>query len=274
MPRTTLVSAPGKVLLAGGYLVLDPAYLWPRRLHLVQVLHPRRSSPNPPPDHRPIPTVPRRYLVLRRSTEWRIPVESLPSSLASSPSSSKNKFVELALKNSLSLILEMRGPAELDQAVLASGLDITIVGDNDFYSQQEQVLSSPVPLSACPSHYPAQLKSRNLPSTLESLSQLPPFLPTQVHLPDVSKTGLGSSAALITSLVTALLVHASVIPPSLLAPGESGPATFGAKQLAHNLAQFVHCLAQGKVAAASTSPPPSLAANATPASIPPSSRGS
>lgn len=26
MPRTTVVSAPGKVLIAGGYLVLDPAF--------------------------------------------------------------------------------------------------------------------------------------------------------------------------------------------------------------------------------------------------------
>jgi phosphomevalonate kinase len=37
----------------------------------------------------------------------------------------------------LSLALEAKGPAELEQA-LGPGLDITIVGDNDFYSQQDQ----------------------------------------------------------------------------------------------------------------------------------------
>ena len=56
----------------------------------------------------------------------------------------------------------------------------------------------------------------------------------------MAKTGLGSSAALITSLVTALLVQAGLIAPDLL-------ASASARRLAHNVAQFVHCLAQGKV---------------------------
>jgi phosphomevalonate kinase len=56
----------------------------------------------------------------------------------------------------------------------------------------------------------------------------------------VAKTGLGSSAALITSLVTALLVQAGLIAPDELASASS-------RRLAHNVAQFVHCLAQGKV---------------------------
>lgn len=59
-------------------------------------------------------------------------------------------------------------------------------------------------------------------------------------LGNVHKTGLGSSAALITSLVTALLVHFSVITPVSLERKEG-------RSLAHNVAQFVHCLAQGKV---------------------------
>ena len=42
--------------------------------------------------------------------------------------------------------MEARGPAELGRA-LGAGLDITIVGDNDFYSQQDQArfFSSPIP---------------------------------------------------------------------------------------------------------------------------------
>jgi phosphomevalonate kinase len=58
----------------------------------------------------------------------------------------------------------------------------------------------------------------------------------------VHKTGLGSSAALITSLVSALLVHFSAISRETFSDvhGEG-------RHLAHNLAQYVHCLAQGKV---------------------------
>ena len=56
----------------------------------------------------------------------------------------------------------------------------------------------------------------------------------------MAKTGLGSSAALITSLVTALLIQAGLIAPDEL-------ASASARRLAHNVAQFVHCFAQGKV---------------------------
>jgi len=81
-----------------------------------------------------------------------------------------------------------------------------------------------------------------LPRNSESLSKIPPFNATQVLLPDVHKTGLGSSAALITSVVCALLLHLQVVPPSAFAEDHSE-----GRRLAHNLAQFVHCLAQGKV---------------------------
>jgi phosphomevalonate kinase len=44
---------------------------------------------------------------------------------------SKNKFVHLALQHTLSLAVEIKGLAAI-QKTLANGLDITIVGDNDF----------------------------------------------------------------------------------------------------------------------------------------------
>jgi phosphomevalonate kinase len=82
----------------------------------------------------------------------------------------------------------------------------------------------------------------HLPRTCESLSKIPPFNPTRVLLSDVHKTGLGSSAALITSVVCALLLHLRVVPPLAFSEDHSE-----GRRLAHNLAQFVHCLAQGKV---------------------------
>jgi phosphomevalonate kinase len=77
---------------------------------------------------------------------------------------------------------------------------------------------------------------------LASLSSIPPFCPQGVQLSDVHKTGLGSSAALITSLVSALLIHLGVIPQDALKENDND-----GRRLAHNLAQYVHCLAQGKI---------------------------
>ena len=93
-----------------------------------------------------------------------------------------------------------------------------------------------------------QLDAQGLEPKLESLGKLLPFLHTKVRLPEVHKTGLGSSAALITSLVSALLLHLQVIPADSFASSEGGlvHASEG-RRLAHNTAQYVHCLAQGKV---------------------------
>ncbi|KAH9176292.1 Phosphomevalonate kinase [Lactarius sanguifluus] len=207
-----VVSAPGKVLLAGGYLVLDPAYsgvVVSTSSRFYTVISPGNSGQ--------IIVRSPQFISATWSYTWSIsqptPLPSVLVSQLDSADASTNKFVHLALQKTLSLALETRGPVELGLA-LGAGLDITIVGDNDFYSQQDQ------------------LKSRSLPVGLASLAQIPPF--------NVAKTGLGSSAALITSLVTAVLVRTGLIASDQLASASS-------RRLAHNVAQFVHCLAQGKV---------------------------
>jgi phosphomevalonate kinase len=73
----------------------------------------------------------------------------------------------------------------------------------------------------------------NLEPTLESLKSLPPFSQIPKPLSKANKTGLGSSAALVTSLVGALL--------SFLQVGDFN------KEFIHSVAQFAHSLAQGKV---------------------------
>ncbi|KAJ7783191.1 phosphomevalonate kinase [Mycena metata] len=214
----TVVSSPGKVLIAGGYLVLDRTY--------TGVV---------------VSTSSRFYTVVQNSTSedglitvrspqfvsatWTYSVKLEPSVLVRElpTNASKNKFVHLALQNILSLACEMKGVSHV-RSSLSSGFDVCIVGDNDFYSQR------------------AQLASLGLPRTLASLGRIPPFVPTGVQLSEVHKTGLGSSAALITSLVSSLLLHLSVIPAADLTQHESE-----GRRLAHNLSQYVHCLAQGKV---------------------------
>lgn len=53
-------------------------------------------------------------------------------------SASKNKFVQLAIERVLFLAIEIKGVQHI-RLVTTPGLDITIVGDNDFYSQRGQV---------------------------------------------------------------------------------------------------------------------------------------
>lgn len=59
----------------------------------------------------------------------------------SAQSLKNNKFLFLAIEKVLSLTAEIRGAVDLRRK-LSRGLDITIVGDNDFYSQRTYV--SPV----------------------------------------------------------------------------------------------------------------------------------
>ena len=48
--------------------------------------------------------------------------------------------MHLALQHTFSLAVEIKGLSAI-QMTLANGLDITIVGDNDFYSQRAKVSS-------------------------------------------------------------------------------------------------------------------------------------
>ncbi|KAG7098548.1 hypothetical protein E1B28_000483 [Marasmius oreades] len=217
--QPTVVSAPGKVLVAGGYLVLDPAYSGivvsasPRFYTVVQGF----SSLGEPVIQVRSPQF--------RDAVWSYSVKLQPAVVveASSQNSSTNKFVKLALQSTISLACQVRGTDAVSE-ILARGLDIVIVGDNDFYSQR------------------AQLESKGLPRSVQSLSQIRPFCPQGVPLSEVHKTGMGSSAALITSLVSSLLLHFGVIPTSAFDDHDNEH-----RHLTHNVSQFVHCLAQGKV---------------------------
>lgn len=71
-----------------------------------------------------------------------------------------------------------------------------------------------------------------MPARYDSLSSLTPFHPLPRGIGETNKTGLGSSAALVTSLVAGILAHLKVTED---------------EDAVHALAQAAHCLAQGKV---------------------------
>ncbi|EDN03085.1 phosphomevalonate kinase [Histoplasma capsulatum] len=95
---------------------------------------------------------------------------------------------------------------------LFGSLSITIVADNDYYSQ------------TATSQAPGANRGTR-------------FADFGVKLDEAHKTGLGSSAALVAALVSAIVIHRTVQPEEL-------PTV---RDKLHNLAQAAHCAAQGKV---------------------------
>ncbi|OJD19367.1 phosphomevalonate kinase [Emergomyces pasteurianus Ep9510] len=118
----------------------------------------------------------------------------------------RNPFVETSLNFALTYI------SYVAASKLFGSLSITILADNDYYSQTTT--------------------SQAVGSNRGTL-----FSDFGVKLHEAHKTGLGSSAALVTALVSAIVIHRTIQPEEL-------PTV---RDKLHNLAQAAHCAAQGKV---------------------------
>ena len=106
-----------------------------------------------------------------------------------------------------------------------------------------------------------QIEADGLPLTPETLTRLPPFssitfnstgsiddFSENTSKPEVAKTGLGSSAAMTTSVVAALLQYLKVIDLQLSPERRVDDYTaYSGLDLVHIIAQCAHCVAQGKV---------------------------
>lgn len=169
-----------------------------------------------------------------------------------------NKFVERSLLLAFGYLHQSMG-AESFHARLqqhqqqcqlngeVSALAMKLRADNDFYSQI------------------TRLRERGYELTPQNLAKLEPFLPCPKDAETgeviVNKTGMGSSAALVTSIVGALLTFFGAISLPTTSTKENGNklslgskvATGGGEKenyglkITHNLAQICHCHAQGKV---------------------------
>ena len=255
------VSAPGKVLITGGYQVLEKprsgiVIAGDSRFHTTAqwrvapataMVRSSSSSSSSNPDHVC-------YVVVRSSqfatnTCYHILQSSLPSNelcravsvpfydtttngaLVYVPSPPHNPYVQTTLSYCFTALLAMmdRKPPHIKtrlQRHAADGyLEITLNADNCFYSQQQT------------------FQERDLPLSSSSYEGLEPFArPTTV-----SKTGLGSSATLVSSLVGALMISVGghVLPNKK--GKKKGFLHTTSVNLAHQLAQVCHVVAQGKV---------------------------
>ncbi|KVH95774.1 GHMP kinase, C-terminal domain-containing protein [Cynara cardunculus var. scolymus] len=225
-----IASAPGKVLMTGGYLVLErpnAGIVLSTNARFYAILKPL-------------------YDQLESDTEWMdLKVNSPQMSRETTYKmslkdfrldESRNPFVEYAVQYSIAAAyatLDKNKKNELHK-VLLRGMEITILGCNDFYS------------------YRNQIEGRGLPLTPESLASLPPFTSITFNAeesnvksckPEVAKTGLGSSAAMTTAVVAALLNYLGVVDLS------HGSLNQKSEHLdfVHMIAQTAHCIAQGKV---------------------------
>jgi phosphomevalonate kinase len=92
--------------------------------------------------------------------------------------------------------------------------------------------------------------------TPEALAALPPFTSITFNIeesnaenckPEVAKTGLGSSAAMTTAVVAALLHYLGVVNLSSLTKDQDQEKDTTDLDIVHMIAQTAHCIAQGKV---------------------------
>ncbi|KAL2018479.1 hypothetical protein VTK56DRAFT_764 [Thermocarpiscus australiensis] len=216
--RTVVVSAPGKVLLAGGYIVLHRQHTGlvfglSARIHVVaQQIPASEGGPEIVVQSPQFLNATWRYRYQLVENDGSIKV----SQVQADPPVEPNHFVETALNYVLSYIAHAANIQSVDGLSPAS---LLILADNDYYSEPKQ----PIPSEGGNKKEPVP-RFRSLGTTLK----------------DAHKTGLGSSAALVTSLTAALLSHYL---PRRLFDLDSADG----KRILHNLAQVVHCVAQRKV---------------------------
>eukprot|EP00934_Nitzschia_sp_Nitz4_P002568 Nitzschia sp. Nitz4//scaffold18_size181773//34377//35961//NITZ4_001901-RA/size181773-processed-gene-0.6-mRNA-1//1//CDS//3329539969//2558//frame0 len=209
------VSAPGKVLLAGGYLVLE------RPNAGLVVAANRRFYSTVQPGATP------NRICLRSPqfhASWEYEFDAATSNIQPCTSNnSVNSFVEKTLRVCLLYLFD---PDASNQV----SLDITIQADNDFYSVMPHLPSG----------------ARRTPDVVDALERFLPCPKDDQGKTVVHKTGLGSSAALCTSLVAALChFYADRVLKALEEEDEDDRPTLD--DIIHNLSQICHCHAQGKV---------------------------
>lgn len=250
------VSAPGKALIAGGYLVLEYPNVGlviscsSRFYTTVRMLKQGHSSGDSKANAVPSALQIQRakadmcLLVLVLSPQFHTHFlysyncKSGALTLAKAETDSAedagngNEFVEKCLLLVFSFLRKAQASFSKDVTACASAgstLALKLRADNDFYSQVRE------------------LRRQQLPLISSSLAFLPRFLPCPKDPVTgdllVAKTGMGSSAALTSSLVGGLLKFFGCVKLN----GPTCPSNAEDRRVVHNLAQLAHAVAQGKI---------------------------
>ncbi|KAF9685579.1 hypothetical protein SADUNF_Sadunf03G0069400 [Salix dunnii] len=237
-----VASAPGKVLMTGGYLILErpnAGVVLSTNARFYAIVKPLYDEIKHDSWAWAWTDVKLTSPQLSRESMYKLSLKNLMLQCVSSRQvlfESRNPFVEQAVPYAIAAAHALFDKDKMVflNKLLLQGLDITILGCNDFYS------------------YRNQIEARGLPLTPESLAALPPFTSITFNAeeqngqnckPEVAKTGLGSSAAMTTAVVAALLHYLGVVDLSTLSKYE-GSADI---DVVHIIAQTAHCIAQGKV---------------------------
>ncbi|CAL1399528.1 unnamed protein product [Linum trigynum] len=233
-----VASAPGKVLLTGGYLILErpnAGIVLSTNARFHAIVKPLFDQLSPESWAWGWSDVKLTSPQLNRESMYKLSLKNFNLQRVSS-SDSGNPFVEHAVEYAVAAANATFDRSKKDalDKLLLQGLDITILGGNDFYS------------------YRSQIEAHGLPLTSESLASLPPFKSITFNAdenasgqqcrPEVAKTGLGSSAAMTTAVVAALLKYFGLVDLSSSSYNETADL-----DLVHIIAQSAHCIAQGKV---------------------------
>ncbi|CAH2355201.1 phosphomevalonate kinase [[Candida] railenensis] len=197
-------SAPGKAFLAGGFLVLDPQYpayvtALSSRMHAVVEKSSALAQDSTPPTESSITIKSPQF-----GGCWEFTFPDLTFSSVSEAQGRRNPFIEATISIVLAY-LEPKSPFQLS---------ITIYSDPGYHSQDNTVLR----------------KSENGSKS---------FLFHNNPIERVAKTGLGSSAGLVTVLTTAIL--------AFFLGKKQEDQVYELKSLVHNIAQIAHCYAQKKI---------------------------
>ncbi|KAL8503495.1 hypothetical protein ACS0TY_022296 [Phlomoides rotata] len=233
-----VASSPGKVLMTGGYLILErpnAGIVLSTNARFYAIIKPLYEEITPDSWAWGWTDVKLTSPQMARETMYKLSLKHLQLQFASS-SDARNPFVEYALQYAVAAAHAIFDKTKMEelQKLLLLGLDITIIGCNEFYS------------------YRNQIEAHGLPLTPDSLASLPPFASITLNeeesglksKPEVAKTGLGSSAAMTTAVVAALLHYLGVVNlPSEL----NGGSISEELDIVHIIAQTAHCIAQGKV---------------------------
>ena len=243
--QVVTVSAPGKALIAGGYLVLEspnPGVVLAAKgcnFHSTVAYRPTFGAHVNSEGCLPVdvysPQFDQVYTFMISYSQYDSDIK-LKRRDDDSSAVLRNKFIERTLLLCFGYLRGALGEkfhSRLQMRQPGTSLGIKLRADNDFYSQL------------------ARFKEMGLEPTPQNVHKLEPFLcpiDKSSGSNTVNKTGMGSSAALVTSVVGGLLQFFGVVSlPSTSEASKEETNYSDRLRISHNLAQICHCYSQGKV---------------------------